>query len=155
MSTHNPECGSSHIAPCRTVNQRLGSAPNLGGVYRRLAVLPLLAVLALAGCASGSARTSAEACLNVMNSWQEYASFAETPGRADGAVAEGRAAVRDAVSRASTGAPEWMLAQMKEADKALDAVTVAPSSPGGKAAFQAASDAFEVIRDQCKADRNL
>ncbi|GAA2571723.1 hypothetical protein [Microbacterium binotii] len=124
-------------------------------MYRRLAVLPLLAVLALAGCASGSARTSAEACLNVMNSWQEYASFAETPGRADGAVAEGRAAVRDAVSRASIGAPEWMLAQMKEADKALDAVTAAPSSPDGEAAFQAASDAFETIRDQCKADRNL
>jgi hypothetical protein len=48
-----------------------------------------------------------------------------------------------------------MLAKMKDAEKALDAVTAAPSNPAGTAAFEAASDAFETIGDQCEADRNL
>lgn len=118
---------------------------------RRLAVLPLTAMLAMAGCAAlEPPRTSDEACGSITGTWDKFTHFASSPDRDDAEVVERRQNVLSSWESMSTDAPEWTQRALAPAFTAFTEF-----AGGDTGAYSVASDQVELIREQCVEDGNL
>lgn len=122
---------------------------------RFIAPAALLAVVVLAGCAP-EAQTTADACKSVTSSWDQFETFAQSPGRDDGEMVAKRSAMLDTWDTALKDAPQWTatavgLARDTMAKFAAGGITTSDAA----GLYSMASSQIELFREQCKADGNL